>query len=159
MHASSRRKSGKATRLAIVENVETSTQGETILRPMTDSPTNQALATRLARVARTRTTTVTHYGRATGKPYQVKIWFTVDGDHINLQTMDMRRQWIRNVLANPKISLRIGDEVLEGEATKVSDPNQMKRVVELMKRKYPISLPYLWIKKQPDGAFKVSIRQ
>jgi hypothetical protein len=83
----------------------------------------------------------------------------VDGDHINLQTMDMRRQWIRNVLANPKVSLRIGDEVFEGEATKVSDPNQMKRVVELMKRKYPISLPYLWIKKEPDGAFKVLIRQ
>lgn len=125
---------------------------------MSDSAPNADLAARLAHVARARTTTVTHHGRTSGKPYQVKIWFTVDGDHINLQTMDMKRQWIRNVLANPKISLRIGADVFEGEVTPVKDPNEMKRVVELMKRKYPISLPYLWLKKQPDGAFHVRIR-
>jgi hypothetical protein len=124
---------------------------------MADSHTNQELAARLAQVSRARTTTVTPYGRTSGKPYQVKIWFTVDGDHINLQTMDMRRQWIQNVLKNPRISLRIADEVFEGDVTPVSDPKEMNRVVELMKRKYPISLPYLWIKKRLPGAFKVSL--
>jgi F420H(2)-dependent quinone reductase len=73
--------------------------------------------------------------------------------------MDMRRQWVKNVLHNPKISLRMGNEELEGEASPVTDPNEMKRVVELMKRKYPISLPYLWIRKRPDGAFRVSLKQ
>jgi deazaflavin-dependent oxidoreductase (nitroreductase family) len=130
-----------------------------LLRRMADPNANQDLATRLARVRRARTTTVTHYGRTSGKPYQVKIWFTLDGDRIFLQTMDMRRQWIQNVLKNPKVSLRIGDEVFEGDVTPVSDPEEMRRVVELMKRKYPISLPYLWIKKQPAGAFKVSLKQ
>ena len=126
---------------------------------MADPRTNQELSARLAHVKRARTTTITHYGRTSGKPYQVKIWFTVDGDHINLQTMDMDRQWIRNVLKNPKISLRIGNEVFEGEVTPVSDPHEMRRVVELMKRKYPISLPYLWIKKRLPGAFKVSLKE
>jgi deazaflavin-dependent oxidoreductase (nitroreductase family) len=122
---------------------------------MTDD--KQSLAARLERLNRARTTVVTHYGRKSGKPYRVKIWFTVDGDHVNLQTMSMDRQWPRNVLANPKVSLRIGDEVFDGEASPVTDAAQMKRVVELMKKKYPISLPYLWIKKQPDGAFRVKI--
>jgi deazaflavin-dependent oxidoreductase (nitroreductase family) len=126
---------------------------------MADPDTSNDVAARLARAGRARTTTITHYGRTTGKPYRVKIWFTVDGDHINLQTMDMRRQWVKNVLHNPKISLRMGNEEFAGEASPVTDPVEMKRVVELMKRKYPISLPYLWIKKRPDGAFRVSLNQ
>jgi deazaflavin-dependent oxidoreductase (nitroreductase family) len=126
-------------------------------REQTMSDDKQTLATRLARLNRARTTVLTHYGRKTQKPYRVKIWFTVDGDHVNLQTMSMDRQWPRNVLANPKVSLRIGDAVLEGEASQVTDPAQMKRVVELMKKKYPVSRPYLWVKRQPDGAFRVKI--
>jgi deazaflavin-dependent oxidoreductase (nitroreductase family) len=117
---------------------------------------DSALAERLARVARKSNVTLTHYGRKSGEPYQVTIWFTVDGDHINLHTMSMQRQWPRNVLENERVSLRIGDETFEGTATPV-DPTQMPRVVALMKKKYPISLPYLWIKKRPDGAFHVRI--
>jgi deazaflavin-dependent oxidoreductase (nitroreductase family) len=114
------------------------------------------LAARLARVASKSNLTLTHYGRKSGKPYEVTIWFTVDGDHINLQTMSMQRQWPRNVLANGRVSLRIGDETFEGTATSV-DAAEMPRIVALMKKKYPISLPYLWIKKQPAGAFHVRV--
>lgn len=124
---------------------------------MIDAGIKDTLVARLSFVQRIKTTTVTHYGRKSGKPYQVKIWFTVDGDHINLHTMDMKRQWTRNVLANPQISLRIAGNVFEGKATQITDPEEMKRVVQLMKRKYPISIPYLWLKKRPDGAFRVEL--
>ena len=124
---------------------------------MAGTEPEESLRARLARVQRAKTTILTHYGRKTGKPYRVKIWFTVDGDHINLQTMNMKRQWTRNVLQNRKASLEVAGEVFEGEATPVTDPAEMKRVVELMKRKYPISLPYLWLKKRPDGAFHVRV--
>lgn len=116
----------------------------------------ESLERRLARIERVKTTTITHHGRKSGKPYEVTIWFTVDGDHINLHTMDVKRQWVRNVQANPKISLRIGREVFTGEVTKVTDANDMQRVVALMKRKYPLSIPYLWFKKL-DGAFHVRL--
>ncbi len=125
---------------------------------MTDASSSN-LAARLARIAGKSTLKLTHVGRKSGKPYHVTIWFTVDGDHINLQTMNMKRQWIANVLANPKVSLKIGDEVFEGTAKQVTASEDMRRVVQLMKRKYPISLPYLWIKKQPDGAFHVTLTQ
>lgn len=39
----------------------------------------------------------------------------------------------------------------------MTDPVEMARVVELMKKKYWIARPYLWVKKQPDGAFHVRI--
>jgi hypothetical protein len=31
----------------------------------------------------------------------------------------------------------------------------MARVVGLLKKKYWFSRPYFWLKKQPDGAFRV----
>ena len=120
-------------------------------------PTNE-LAERLTGIARKRTVTLTHYGRKSGTPYHVTIWFTVDGDHINLQTMNMKRQWVRNVLAGGRVSLQIGAETFEGSATPVNEPTDMARVVTLMKQKYPVSLPYLWLKKQPAGAFHVRLK-
>jgi deazaflavin-dependent oxidoreductase (nitroreductase family) len=117
----------------------------------------EPLTQRLARLDRSRTVLLTHHGRKTGKAYEVRIWFLVDGDHVFLCTMNMDRQWTRNVQATPKVSLRIGDDVLEGEVSVVSDTTEMKRVVGLMKKKYLIARPYLWVKGQPDGAFRVRI--
>jgi deazaflavin-dependent oxidoreductase (nitroreductase family) len=122
-----------------------------------ESGNGEPLPARLARLNRARTTILTHRGRKSGNPYQVTIWFTVDQDHVNLQTMNMERQWVRNVLANGKVSLKIGDQAFEGEVRQVTDPAEMARVVELMKKKYWIARPYLWVKKQPAGAFHVRL--
>ncbi len=111
----------------------------------------------LAELDRAKTVVLTHRGRKSGKPYNVTIWFMVDGDHLNLSTMNMARQWVQNVQANPHVSLRIGGVVLEGEVSLVTEAADMTRVVALMKKKYPISRPYLWIKKRPDGAFRVKV--
>jgi deazaflavin-dependent oxidoreductase (nitroreductase family) len=117
-----------------------------------------AIETRLERVGTKATCVLTHRGRNTGKPYQVMIWFTADGDHVHLQTMNVKRQWVRNLIANPKVSLRIGDETFEGTARALDDGPEMQRVVQLMRKKYPIAIPYLWWKKRPDGAFRVELR-
>jgi deazaflavin-dependent oxidoreductase (nitroreductase family) len=128
-----------------------------ITQAATASGNGDPLPARLARLNSARTTILTHRGRKSGNPYKVTIWFTVDEDHVNLQTMNMERQWVRNVLANGNVSLQIGDQGFEGEARQVTDPVEMARVVELMKKKYWIARPYLWVKKQPDGAFHVRI--
>ena len=114
-------------------------------------------ANRLSSVARKRTAQLTHYGRRTGNPHTVTIWFTVDGETVYLQTMDTRRQWTRNVRVNPTISLRIGDEIFAGEATPVTDSGEMEQVARLLKKKYWLARPYLWLKKKPDGAFRVRL--
>jgi hypothetical protein len=41
---------------------------------------------RLKRVAGKQTTTLTHYGRKTGKPHEVTIWFVLDGDKLFIGT-------------------------------------------------------------------------
>ena len=59
---------------------------------------------RLRRVATRQTTTLTHYGRKTGKPHEVTIWFVLDGDKLYISTANVNRQWVRNVQKTPKIS-------------------------------------------------------
>jgi len=61
------------------------------------------------------------------------------------------------VQANPRVTLTIGGERFTGTARLVSDASEMARVVELLKRKYWLARPYLWIKKRPAGAFRVDL--
>jgi len=87
----------------------------------------------------------------------VTIWFLVDGSTVYLATMNMQRQWTRNVQAYPKVVLRIGEETFPGEVEVVTDVAEMAHVVELLKKKYLIARPYLWVKGKPDGAFRVRL--
>jgi hypothetical protein len=44
---------------------------------------------RLKRLAGKSTLILTHYGRKSGKPYEVKIWFVVDGDTVFIGTANV----------------------------------------------------------------------
>jgi deazaflavin-dependent oxidoreductase (nitroreductase family) len=116
------------------------------------------LAEHLARVARRSTCRLTHIGRKTGRPHEVTIWFLVDGEMVYLATMNMERQWTRNVQARPEVRLRIGDETFSGEAAVITEADEMARVVDLLRRKYWLARPYLWLRGRPDGAFRVRLR-
>ena len=41
---------------------------------------------RLRRVAGRQTTRLTHYGRKTGKPYEVTVWFVLSGERLYIGT-------------------------------------------------------------------------
>ena len=85
------------------------------------------------------------------------IWFLPDGNRVYLTTMNMDRHWTRNVQANPQVTLAIGTERLTGTAQQVTDAVEMARVVALLKKKYWLARPYLWLKKRPAGAFRVDL--
>jgi deazaflavin-dependent oxidoreductase (nitroreductase family) len=63
-----------------------------------------------------QTTRLTHYGRKTGNPNEVTIWFVLDGDELFIGTANVKRQWVRNVQKTPKVKLSIGGESFEGTA-------------------------------------------
>ena len=71
---------------------------------------------RLRRVAGKQTTRLTHYGRKTGKPYEVTIWFVLDQDKLYIGTANVNRQWVRKVQKTPQLKLSIGGEVFDGNA-------------------------------------------
>lgn len=91
---------------------------------------------RLDKVATKQTVRLTHYGRKSGKPYAVTIWFVVDGDRVYLGTANVKRQWVRNVQKTPKVGLSIGGETFAGEARFLTDPAEQERVKLMMRRKY-----------------------
>jgi deazaflavin-dependent oxidoreductase (nitroreductase family) len=101
------------------------------------------LAERLRQVSRRQTLRLTHYGRKTGKPYQVTIWFIVEGEKVWLATANKNRQWVKNVQKTPHVILKIGEETFEGEARFLTDPRQRDRVLAMVRRKYWMFLPIM----------------
>lgn len=122
-----------------------------------------SLAQRLARIASASTLQLTHYGRKSGKPYEVTIWFMVEGETIYLATASVQRQWVRNVKARPDVSLSVRGETFSGTATRLTDENDRAHVTELVKQKYWYVRPLLWIAElfgldQGGGAFRVRLK-
>ena len=88
---------------------------------------------RLHRAGDRQTLQLTHYGRKTGKPYQVTIWYLVGDDKLYLVSANANRNWVRNVKSRHAISLRIGEEVFNGDVREITDPQERE----------PVALPYL----------------
>ena len=70
---------------------------------------------RLRKAGDRQTLRLTHYGRKSGRPYEVTIWYLVDNDGLYLISANAARSWVRNVKARPAISFRVGDEVRSEE--------------------------------------------
>ncbi len=69
------------------------------------------LATRLNRVANKQTVILTHYGRKSGKPHNVKIWFVVECGKVYIGTANMNHQWTRNVQKTARVRLATGGDI------------------------------------------------
>ena len=126
------------------------------------------VAERLKRISNKQTLKLTHYGRKTGKPYEVTIWFVAAGDNIYLPTGNVNRQWVQNVKKTPRVRLSVGGEMFDGEARFLSDPREQARVMPMVRRKYWMFLPMIaiWrllaalkIVQFATGAFEVTLSQ
>ncbi|HEV2402209.1 MAG TPA: nitroreductase family deazaflavin-dependent oxidoreductase [Candidatus Sulfotelmatobacter sp.] len=121
---------------------------------------------RLRRVSSKQTTRLTHYGRKTGKPHEVTIWFVLDRDKFYIGTANVKRQWVRNVQKTPQIKLSIGGEKFEGSARFLSDRNEHERAMAAIRRKYwmfrPITelgrvLSAMGLMRDNTGSFEVTL--
>src|SRR5262245_26911112 len=110
-----------------------------------------ALAARLRALAGRSTLRLTHHGRKSGRPYEVTIWFVVDGDTVYLPTADLRRQWTRNVRARPEVLLDVDGTRLSGRVSgRVADA-ELGRVVDLIQAKYWYVSPVVWLHRLLGG--------
>jgi deazaflavin-dependent oxidoreductase (nitroreductase family) len=124
------------------------------------------VAGRLRQVAGRQTLRLTHYGRRSGKPYEVTIWFVADGDKIYLPTGNVNRQWVRNVKKTPRVRLSVGGESFDGEARFLTEPGELGHVMAMVRRKYWMFLPFIavWrilsvlgLAQYETGAFQVRL--
>ena len=60
---------------------------------------------------------LTTTGRVSRQPHTVEIWYRRIGDVVWFISGGMKNaDWVKNLIADPHVSIRIGDEVLHGEA-------------------------------------------
>ena len=98
---------------------------------------------RLKKVAGKQTTTLTHYGRKTGKPHDVTIWFVLDDDKLYIGTANVNRQWVRNVKKTPQIKLSMGGETFSGTSRFLTDRTEHERAMSAIRRKYWMFRPII----------------
>ena len=99
--------------------------------------------TRLRRVADRQTLRLTHYGRKSGRPYEVVIWYLVDGDRLYLVSANANRNWVRNVKQRPGVSFCVGEEIFNGDVREITDRQEREKVNGLVERKYWFVIPLL----------------
>jgi deazaflavin-dependent oxidoreductase (nitroreductase family) len=126
---------------------------------------SNALA-RLKAVAGRQTLTLTHYGRKSGKPYDVTIWFAVEANKVYIGTANLNRHWVRNVQKTPRIRLAVGSETFEGEARFLAERGERERAMAAIRRKYWIYRPIIalgqiltaiGVMRDKTGAFEVTL--
>ena len=82
---------------------------------------------------------LTTTGRRTGRPHTIEIWFgMLDGGLYVLA--GGRGDWLRNLEANPAVTVRIGSRdapEVAAQARMVTDPAEHEEVRRVMDGKYP----------------------
>ena len=94
-------------------------------------------------VAGKQTTVLTHYGRKTGKPYKVTIWFVLDRNTLYIGTAKVNHHWVRNVQKTPQVTLTIGAKDFHGTARFLMDRSEHERAMAAIRRKYWMFRPIL----------------
>jgi len=83
---------------------------------------------------------LTTTGRRTGLPREIEIWFTErDRRFYIIAEHGDRANWVRNIRANPRVRVRVGDLQFTGTARLVDDgrePELARAVKELSDAKY-----------------------
>jgi deazaflavin-dependent oxidoreductase (nitroreductase family) len=80
---------------------------------------------------------LTTTGRVSGEPREVELWFERERDTVYMLSGNgVLSAWVRNILAEPAVKLRIDGEAFEGRAQVVGDDEEIARVRELVAGKY-----------------------
>jgi len=76
-------------------------------------------------------------GRSTGQPHEIEIWFAAsDGTLYLLSGGGDRSDWVRNLRAEPAVSVRLDGVTYAATARVVDDPAERRRARDLVFSKY-----------------------
>jgi deazaflavin-dependent oxidoreductase (nitroreductase family) len=83
---------------------------------------------------------LTTVGRKTGLPREIEIWFAhLDGRFYLIAEKRERSGWVQNLLGNPNVTFRVGEQKFSGVGRVVDDASEnelRRRVREGFDRKY-----------------------
>jgi deazaflavin-dependent oxidoreductase (nitroreductase family) len=80
---------------------------------------------------------LTTTGRSSGKPREIEIWFGLNGSTVYMLSGGRERSnWVRNLIADPAVAVRIGGRRFDGSARIVDDPDEDAVARSLVLDKY-----------------------
>lgn len=72
-------------------------------------------------------------GRKTGTVHRIEIWFGVHDGRIYLMSGGRdRSDWVKNVIADPGVTIEIGDETWRGIASVLQEPSEADSTARLV---------------------------
>src|SRR5262249_3703230 len=88
-----------------------------------DAPDASSYAARVDGDATLEFCYLTTRGRVSGAPHEIEIWFARAGNTLFLLSGGRdRSDWVRNLLADPDVTVRLGPRTFSARARVVSDP-------------------------------------
>ncbi len=80
---------------------------------------------------------LTTTGRVTGKPHEIEIWFGLNDKTIYLLSGGMEKSdWVKNLLKNPSVKVRIAQHIFNVTARVVTDKDEETTARYLLAEKY-----------------------
>jgi deazaflavin-dependent oxidoreductase (nitroreductase family) len=80
---------------------------------------------------------LTTTGRVSGEPREIEIWFAIDNETVYMLSGGRdRSNWVRNLIAEPRVSVSIGDQAFPGRARVVDDRDEDALARWLLFEKY-----------------------
>ena len=80
---------------------------------------------------------LTTTGRVSGEPREIEIWFGLDGTSLYMLSGGRdRSDWVKNLMREPRVSVRIADRTFQGDARVVTDSEEDQRARALVFEKY-----------------------
>ncbi|HSL43178.1 MAG TPA: nitroreductase family deazaflavin-dependent oxidoreductase [Anaerolineales bacterium] len=79
---------------------------------------------------------LTTTGRVTGRPHEIEIWFGLRGSTLYILAGSEKSDWVRNLLKNPAVSVRIGKHTFAGTARLVTEKEEDTTARYLIAEKY-----------------------
>ena len=90
----------------------------------------------LAQFAERECCDVVTIGRKSGKERTTELWFGVVGEEVVFISGTPRCDWRANMLANPAVAVSFGEVSRGGRARLVTDPDERRRIGDVMGAKY-----------------------
>ena len=95
------------------------------------------LTTLLSKLTREEYCYLTTTGRITGKPHQIEIWFGLHEDSLYLLSGGMDgSDWVKNLLKNPAVTVRIAKHTFSATARVVTDEKEENMARIMLAEKY-----------------------
>ena len=80
---------------------------------------------------------LTTTGRVTGKPHEIEIWFGLKGNTLYLLSGGGEKSdWVRNLLKNPSVTMRLGKQTFKAAARIVEDQEEEMMARNMLADKY-----------------------